>query len=209
MSQPSHIFLDFDETLFNHYAFLDWVDDFLVQHHQIEPTSFKAQIDDFHTPMGEKLRLYRHEEHIEQVTNRRWSFLSAEMEKALKARKDDFCYPDAHRLLRKLVKTPADIRVLTYGDGAYQRFKLNTCHLLHELRLPVHVVDEPKRIFLEREFPAANGILVDDKHPLNLPNGWTHIWINRAGKTTAQVLEPQEQMISTLDDVSKLIATYN
>lgn len=190
MKSFSHLFLDFDETLFDHYAFLNWVDDFLVRNYQIKPAAFKDNIDDYHTPMGENILLYHHAEHIGIVTKRPWSFLSAELEKDLLKLPTDFCYPEVHQTLRQLVKLPMDIRVLTYGDGAYQRFKLNTCSLLHEIRLPVHVVDEPKRDFLAREFRTEQGILVDDKYPLHLPSNWRHIWINR--ECNNQLVSPHE-----------------
>jgi hypothetical protein len=205
MKHITHLFLDFDETLFNHSRFLDWVDNFLVEHHQIEPAAFKSQIDAYHVLKAEKLRLYRHEAHIEAVTQRRWSFLSAELEKALKQRKRDFCYPEAHATLKRLVKLPLDIRLLTYGDGAYQRFKLNTCSLLSQLRLPVHVVDEPKRLFLEREFPKVQGILVDDKYPLRLPPNWQHVWINRHGVIAAEKLAANEHIIASLAELDKVV----
>jgi hypothetical protein len=192
----SHVFLDFDATLFDTWHFTEWIDDYLVQKHEIVAGAFKDSADDFHTPIDEKHRLYRHAEHVKSVTKRNWSFISAEIEKAWHDRHQDFCYPEVHKTLRELHKLPLDIRILTYGDAEFQRFKLNSCQVLHELRIPIHVVDEPKRLFLEREFAKERGILVDDKHPLQLPTNWLHLWLDRRGYPETTLAANEKRIIS-------------
>jgi len=173
------LFLDFDETLFNHYAYLAWVDTFL-ENHAIEKGTYQKLISDFHTSMGENMRLYDHVGHIEAVLGRSWGYISGEIEQALEYQQKDFCYEDVHEFLEKITKkSKYDVRILTYGHGEYQRYKIRTCRVLSQLRIPIHVVNEPKREFLKREFPNVEGILIDDKHPLRLPPNWRHIWITR------------------------------
>lgn len=195
------IFLDFDETLFNHYAYLEWVDEFL-RDYKVEEGTYRKLISDFHTVKGENMRLYDHVGHIETVLGRSWGYISGELERAVGKGRHDFCYEDAHDFLKKIIDNPRyDVRILTYGHGEYQRYKIKTCRVLSELRIPIHVVTEPKKDFLKREFPdAEDGILIDDKHPLHLPQNWQHIWINRS-KTTSSRPAKKIKTISTLTDL--------
>jgi hypothetical protein len=177
----NYFFVDFDETVFNHYAYLEWVDSFLEQHNVIKG-SFSVLVEDFHRFVIKNHRLYDHKGHIEKVTARSWEFLSGEIEKELSAGNHDFCYPEVHKALAAMVTKYPDVRLLTYGNGEYQRFKIKTCRYLSRLHLPIHVVNETKADFLRREFSAGRGVLIDDRYPLNLPENWAHIWVNRGVK---------------------------
>lgn len=174
---PDILFVDFDETLFNHMAYLSWVEDFL-EHYGVEKGSFVREIDQFHADLGGNMRLYDHQGHMQKISSRSWSFISGEIEKKLARSPNDCCYEDAHAFIKKAIINN-DVRILTFGNGDYQRFKIKTCTLLSTLNVPIHVVDEPKSIFLNREYGSSQGILIDDKYPLNLPKGWRHIWIAR------------------------------
>lgn len=174
------LFIDFDETLFCHRAYLSWVDKFLSRRgHLSETGAYMELSEEFHENKGEQLVLYDHGGHIKTATGKDWSFMSGELEKEIRGKGHDFCYPDAHGFLEKAAQSGQDVRILTYGHGEYQLYKIRTCSVLRKLHIPVHVVHEPKRVFLKREFAGCEGILIDDKHPLRLPSGWTHIWINR------------------------------
>jgi hypothetical protein len=176
------LFLDFDETLFNHYAYLDWADGFLKRF-SVAPGSFGKEREAFHIQLGENLRLYKHKEHMEATAGKDWSFISGEIELELKHNQHDFCYPEVHEFLKSVVDDPKfEVRILTYGNGEYQRYKLKTCRLITQLNIPVHVVDSPKGQFLGQHFGDAKGILIDDKYPLNLPPSWTHMFIDRKSK---------------------------
>lgn len=172
------IFLDFDETLFNHHAYMEWASD-LLEAYGAQPGSYKASVNEFHTQIDETLRLYRHEEHIMSVSQRPWSYISGEIHRAIAEGCHDFCYSDVHRFLKNVTEKHNDVRILTYGNGEYQRYKINLCPVISGLKIPVHVVNEPKRQFLADNFTSANGVLLDDKYPLQLPSNWQHIWINR------------------------------
>ncbi len=174
------LFIDFDETLFYHHSYLSWVDGFLARRgHISSPGDYAALIDDFHEPKGENLRLYRHKDHLKAATGQNWSYISGELEKEIKEKGHDFCYGDAHEFLERAAQSGWDARILTYGHGEYQRYKIKTCRVLTGLGIPIHVVREPKREFIKREFSDATGVLIDDKHSQRLPEGWTHIWITR------------------------------
>jgi hypothetical protein len=128
------------------------------------------------------LRWYRHAEHIKNITDESWELISGEVEKLVKSQAQDFCYPDAHDCLAWLVKQGSDVRILTYGDGEYQRFKLMTFSYLRSNPLPIHVTRRPKRDFIKRHFGQFRGVLIDDKFPLDLPKGWQHLWLDRQAK---------------------------
>lgn len=177
----SHIFLDFDETLFCHEKYVLWADKTLSGLLDKPPGFFKDGFWEFHEQLADPhLRIFHHEAHAQAVTGKGWDYISGELEKAQKPRKTDFCYPEVHGFLQWLHEQPVDVRILTFGKGDYQRYKINTCPIIKKLHIPVHVVTEPKRAFLAREFAdISRGVLIDDKHPLQLPEKWDEIWINR------------------------------
>lgn len=177
---PDYYFIDFDETIFNHMAYIQWLERYLIGR-GIKKPNLLATIDDYHEDKGDKMRLYRHKEHIEDATGLKWSVLSADIEQAAGKLGKDFCYPDAHEAIFKLSQKYNNVRILTYGDDEYQRYKIRTCSVISALNIPIHVVGEHKRDFLKKQFGDTHtrGVLVDDKHPLNLPDNWQHIWIHR------------------------------
>lgn len=204
----SHVFLDFDETLFCHMEYLQWADSVLANLLDKSPGFFKENIWDFHEQLEDShLRLFHHEAHVRQATDKSWDYISGELEKAQKMRSMDFCYPDVHDFLEWLHEQPVDIRILTFGKGEYQRYKINTCPFIKKLHIPIHVVSEPKRVFLAREFTnTKKGVLIDDKHPLELPENWDEIWINRKDLLSApHVISPKIHQVHTLAQVSSIL----
>ena len=95
------------------------------------------------------------------TTGRSWGLISGELEKEMSQGEYDFCYADAHDFIKRAVASDWDVRILTYGNGEYQRYKIKTCRLLSELRIPVHVVTEPKKDFLRREIGTTEGAVLD------------------------------------------------
>jgi hypothetical protein len=205
-----YIFLDFDETLFNHYKFLDWLDDKLYEHGHLigGKGSFKDVIDDFHTVLSDKPmhRLYRHEDHMTQTTTQSWRQVANLIKVWLKEQNLDFCYPDAHDLLAWLITQPQDLRILTFGDQTYQHFKIQTCSYLSAKQIPIHVVLEDKAGYLKRHFTDGKGILVDDKYPLNLPANWHHIWLNRIDRLDKpKTITATQTQVASLDQVASAL----
>lgn len=195
------LFLDFDETLFHHLGYIKWVDALLVKQ-GVESGHFFNTLWDYHHSQGENLNLYDHETHTFKALGKEWSFMSGEFEKALQEREGDFCYDDAHTLIEQAIEKGYDVRVLTYGNGEYQRYKIRTCKALSRHNIPVHVVTGPKREFLEKYFDdAMGGTLIDDKQPLRLPQSWKHIWINRKA-IKPQALDIGVREVTTLDQVT-------
>jgi hypothetical protein len=171
------VFIDFDETLFEHTRFANFLEEKLATTDR--SYSFLRTLDDFHQVKGDNLRLYDHKSHIFSTFGRSWEFVSGEVTKYINQDVADFCYEDSHEFLDRVVSSGHDVRILTYGDADYQRFKIATCSKLRTLNIPIHVVNEPKRCFIDREFGHSTGFLVDDKYPQNLPVAWTHIHIDR------------------------------
>ncbi len=200
-----HIFIDFDETLFEHAKFLTWLEKFLIAEHAMVPGAFRNKINEFHEVKSENLRLYKHAEHMREATGKSWEYISGEIERALRQSHVDFCYPEAHDLLELLHESDADMRILTYGNGEYQRFKIRTCRVIQSLNIPVHVVARPKNEFLLEVLPNTRGVLVDDKR-LHLPPNWDSVWINRAEKLyEAKQLDERTYQISSLDQLPPLL----
>lgn len=206
----THIFVDFDETLFNHMAYASWLDEQLhkMKLSSKKHSSFSQSIDDYHDVFSDKplVRFYRHAEHMHGVSGKSWELMSGEIEKLIHDQHKDFCYPDAHELLRWLAKEAYDVRVLTFGDGEFQRFKLMICPYLSQNRLPIHVVKQFKKDFLKDNFKDTNGVLIDDRYPLDLPKGWTHIWLDRSEPLKApKVVKKDVIRISSLAQVPEAI----
>jgi len=194
------IFLDFDETLFDHNAMLVWLDEIMSQKYGARSGAFAEMIDDYHERLDSIHRLYRHREHFETV-GRSWAYMSGQVRKLAREQQKDFCYSDTHELLDRLVKhNDLDVRILTFGDSEYQLYKLSMCSELASHGLPVHVVQEPKRDFLAREFPNG-GILADDKYPLGLPVSWQHVLVDRTGKFAQTKLQAGVRRVTSLGDV--------
>ena len=203
----THIFVDFDETLFNHYAYADWADKVLADVFKQTPGFFKSRFEEFHDQLEDPLlRLFRHNDHVKAVTGKGWDYVSGELEKALLQSNLDFCYPDSHQVLKQLAQSPYDVRILTFGDGEYQRYKINTCNVINRLGIPVHVVQEAKRDFLAREFPKVKGLMIDDKYPLHLPPNWGEIHIARQQKLSQPVkVSGQVMRVSSLKQALELV----
>mgnify|MGYP001072850667 CR=1 FL=1 len=204
------VFVDFDETLFNHYSYLDWAEEFLGRF-GINPGAYNKTVDSFHEHKGENLRLYKHEDHIFAATGKQWSYISGEFEKELFTHNHDFCYADTHAFLDQITASSYDVRLLTYGSGEYQRYKINTCKKLTNLRIPVHVVSQPKRVFLEKNFSDGPGILIDDKYPLHLPSGWVHVWISRKDELSKPefIKETNTIKVSNLQQWDEALKLYS
>lgn len=204
-----HVFVDFDETLFDHYSYLDWFDEELHKDGVLPAGrgSFSAAIDDYHDIRLQKplLRLYRHEDHLSGVTGQDWQFVSGEMEKKVAERSNDFCYTDSHEFLRWLQGKQYDSRILTYGDGAYQRYKIGICKGAVS-SFPVHVTIVPKAEFLAAQFPHEKGVLIDDKYPLELPANWHHIWITRHERLKApKMIGEHVHQVSNLEQARGIV----
>lgn len=199
------LFLDFDETLFNHQAMLEWMDEMWQEHYGSEPAIFANTIDQYHTHVSEGHRLYRHREHFE-LSGKPWQAVSGHMTQLIQEQKQDFCYPEVHEAVERLAQKHETMAILTFGDVEYQNYKINHCRLLARLKLPVHVVSESKRLFLAREFAKQPGILVDDKYPLNLPSHWAHVWLNRDSKLKVpKRLNVTMWQISTLTQLPEVV----
>ena len=204
-----YVFVDFDETLFGHYDYLAWFDSELDKDGLLPggSGSFSRSIDDYHDVRSQRplLRLYKHAEHLTDVTGQQWPFISGEMEKKMARRSGDFCYPDSHEFLEWLKEQDYDSRLLTYGDGEYQRFKIGLCHGT-TAHFPVHVTQNPKTQFLTEEFPNEQGVLIDDKYPLDLPDNWHHIWLTRdKPMKKPRRLSPRVHQASTLGQAKQII----
>jgi hypothetical protein len=175
--------IDFDETLFNHATLNAWMDAELAKDGIIAEGDYAKGVDDYHHQLTPILRLYDHERHIFDSTGREWGYIAGHLKAKLTQEPCKFCYPDSHSFLRKAVKKYADVRILSFGHGEYQRFKMGLCAVLRELDLPTHIVDRPKGQFLKEHFRApTSGILIDDKYPLDLPDNFLHVLVDRKGR---------------------------
>lgn len=178
-----YIFFDFDETIFNHEDYQQFWANVLEQKLGVDSRPYVDTFSTFHDKRGVH-GLYRHKQHALRTTGHEWSFISGVATDEVRQGEHHFCHNDAHAAIARAVATGAEVRILTYGREAYQRFKISLCDEV--ARLPVHVVTEDKGDFLARYFGGEHqhGVLIDDKSPqdISLPPNWQHVWINRNGQ---------------------------
>ena len=180
MAEPI-LMVDFDETIFNHLEYVEFLGSVIDDRFCTDPKPFTESFEAYHRVRPEVGRsLYSHKKHIKETLGLDWDLVSGVVAEEVRRQGVDFCYPDAHEFLEEATAHLSTVRILTYGKEAYQRYKISLCSEI--ARLPVHVVEEPKRLFLEREFrqsAGVRGVLIDDRPLLNLPPNWLHVWINR------------------------------
>lgn len=185
-NDPTHLSIDFDETLFDYRAYVDWVDGQLSSEYGMPTGKFVGTMDEFHDTMHDgplRLRMYRHHDHAEHAAGLGWHELRGKIETALSQSGQHFCYPDSHEFVLAALRAGFEqVRLLTYGSDEYQRYKISLCPIMRGLL--VDIVDIPKAEFLRANYgdPSIQGILVDDKAPHGLPENWKHVWLNRAGR---------------------------
>ncbi|MCA9332930.1 hypothetical protein KDA00_03580 [Candidatus Saccharibacteria bacterium] len=201
------VFVDFDETIFDHEKYIEWLDLYLHENHNIFPGSFKSTLWDYHSYIDDIHRLYDHEAHIKDLTGHSWSYISAEIESESIKKKLDFCYPEIHKSIQWLVNNKYDTRILTFGRGDYQRHKIYLCCDLTKMGIPVHVVNIPKREFIKNEFKNANGgFLIDDKYPLGIERPWKHIWLSRKSKVETPIIQKDGAiMVGSIEQAVNII----
>lgn len=173
------LFVDFDATIFDYDRFHPWLIEFLEKNHQVPSGQFLSIIDQHYDDPASLYRLYDHRGHFLASTGMPWEEISVLVQQELKIQPVDFLFPDAVEFLAEQQQVE-EVEILTYGVEEYQLFKINLCPELLGLGIPVSVVSEPKSVYLSRQAHRAGGTLVDDKYPLNLPDNWQHVWLNRS-----------------------------
>lgn len=193
--------------MFDHRKMAQWADSFLTKAYGLEPRSYVSSFEPHHQHMGEKLRLYHHDTHFKEVTGSDWAEVKQGLEKEIQKQKLDFCYPETHEVVTWLLTQPFKLAILTFGKREYQLYKINSCAFLRSLDLPIYVVREHKRYYLEREFKnVSRGVLVDDKHPMKLHSPWESIWIDRKSKQVdVELLENRVHKINSLKRLQDIL----
>jgi hypothetical protein len=175
--------IDFDETLFNNQKFDSWIDEELAKDGYMERGGYEEQVDSYHQRLTPILRLYDHEKHFRDLTGKEWAYIAGHLKTKLLTQSCLFCYPDAHYFIERSREAVEDLRILSFGHGEFQRFKMGLCRVLNLYDLPIHIVDRPKSEFILEHFSKyESGVLVDDKYPLDLPANFKHVLIDRKGK---------------------------
>jgi len=80
----NQICIDWDETCFEHYRFLGWLEEFAAETGVLDPRLLETA-DKYHDQVGENMRLYRHREHIADVLGLEWERFSGEVSQVVRA----------------------------------------------------------------------------------------------------------------------------
>ncbi len=210
MPNFEHLQIDFDETIFNHRQYTRWADAQFVDLFGSEAGGYRTTFEEHHTELENGMRLYDNRAHVEKVTGSTWSYVSGVIQRRWhEDGEPNFCYPEAGGVFQKLRELYPRLSVLTFGDEGYQRFKIGLCPILRDVTL--HIVEEPKREFIAREFPETErGILVDDRPDLLLPKNWLHIWLLREEPVKGPMkIADRVWQVSALTQVEAVLAAQH
>ena len=173
------LYIDFDETLFNHELFIQWISGQVSEKLHIDVSRYVNSFDEYHKAIDTIHRLYDHESHISETLGLSWDEFLELAHTAVNQYRPDLLYSGADQLVYDAIRSDEfdTVAILTYGDNTYQRFKIGLCDQIKHVE--VVVVDVPKREYLLKQ-TDEHGVLVDDKGPLHLPRNFKHAWVDRS-----------------------------
>jgi hypothetical protein len=204
MSKFDFIFIDFDRTLFDSIGFRKWCDKILTTKYGLNEGILDNSVHKYLAGKSELEKVYDHTKHFLDTFGHGWDKISGDIEHQMFKENISFLYPDAREFLKKAIANNKDVRILTYGNPGYQMFKVRMCPELAILKIPVHVSSTRKSKFLEDYYKShhiKNGVLIDDKYPLDLPKNWHHICVDRYDKISTKKNNQSVTFVSGLKEV--------
>lgn len=168
------LLIDFDRTLFDSGRFIAAWWSWLGQRYGLSAEQELSRIDDFYSYVGD-WRNYDFMSHlaslqlpttVEQVMTDGRQALTGQ----------DFLYSDARRLLARVADR--EVRIVTFGNAAYQRYKLSFCGDLDHL--PVDIIEEDKADYVTRRYGDRSVVLIDDKLLDGLPSSIHFVHLDRS-----------------------------
>lgn len=193
------LFVDFDRTLFDSTRFSEAIGQVLQKLYGINQEEFIAKQSDFFTYHDEHYDydFYAHAHDMTGETPERIrAILKTELGSA------SFLFDD-YKELRKWQRAGYTVRILTFGNEAFQRLKLEYAKAISDV--PGDIIQEQKRDFIAREHPDGHGWLVDDKPDQKLPKGFVEITLDRKAQLPKAIQTEYGGIVSNLTQVQDLL----
>lgn len=148
-----HVLVDFDRTLLDTDLFIDELWRAIATEYGVDPEYEKQRATSFYEFFGDwyDYQFFDHIAAIPEITH-----TQAEFEANIRARlsSKQFLFSDAEPTLNLYDE------ILTFGNHAYQRFKLSMCPELRDI--PVTIIREMKADYVKHHYQAPL-VLIDDK----------------------------------------------
>lgn len=186
------LLLDFDRTLFDTARFVERLWNWLAKHYGIDAEHEKSRVAEFSHHVGD-MYSYDFFGHVaalaidgQSISRRAHQELADE----------NFLYPDASAAL---VLSP---QILTFGNEPYQRFKLDFCPELADIKSTI--IEEPKELFIARTLPDTPVVLVDDKLLRTLPPNLRFVHLDR--QQTSDIIDHDKYVsIKSLEHLRRML----
>ncbi|HSW81121.1 MAG TPA: hypothetical protein VLG40_01875 [Candidatus Saccharimonas sp.] len=168
------LFLDLDRTLFDTPRFTQALWYAIGHEFKVDAAQQLESLPEWYHQIGD-LRYYHFEEHVKHVLHKTADEITAKIRPRLE--RENFLYPDTSELQNWQTRGDYQLRILSFGGEWLQKFKISLCPRIADL--PADIILEPKNTFIAHNYSRANGFLVDDKRNLDLPRGFTEVWLRR------------------------------
>lgn len=170
VSRDARVLVDFDRTLFDTSSFVEWLWEALETVYGVDAEAEKERASEFYIYSGDWYD-YQFFTHLEAIPVMREVERETFIRTMLSIERPTFLFDDAQAIL------PRCDEIITFGNRAYQEFKLSFCPEVSDL--PVTIIQESKADYVRHHYEGPL-VLIDDKHLENeLPDWVRFVLIDR------------------------------
>lgn len=197
MTHKPLLLVDFDRTLFDTSAFVDWLWQAMEQVYGIDAAKEKERAKEFYIYSASWYD-YLFFDHLRAIPQLSSSDLS-EFIKRMQALPGtpDFLFPDGREILGRCDE------IVTFGNEPYQQFKLGFCPELASI--PTRIIQTAKAQYITANYHQSV-VLVDDKHLEDeLPEWVVFILIDRSEETPVRRHRDNFYSVNSLTELKHIV----